>query len=233
MSVADDDKERRLGVTPRRLEGPSRRQSIYLISAKVVIVVAQEWRHVSCHSVLARLEAFLPELKRANETLDPTEASIEQEDEDMQGTDARRIEMVSTSAVAFCCSRIIERILWVRAMGAVTELTLNRSSKCEKDIIDDLLIISFPGMGLNSQTLGLGVFEAQATGSPDGEMADAQESSDEDIDEDDAGNVHGGGTANSKSGFRLPLLATVPSTSSASMKHPPISSPLITELDKQ
>lgn len=54
-----------------------------------------------CHPVLARLEAFLPELKRANETLDPTEASIEQEDEDMQGTDVRRIEMVSTSAVAF------------------------------------------------------------------------------------------------------------------------------------
>lgn len=82
------------------------------------------------------------------------------------------------------------------------------------------------------------MFEAQATpGRPDGEMgdSDAQESSDEGLDEDDdAGNVHAGGTANSKSGTRsmLPLLATTPSTSSASMKHPPVSSPLITELDK-
>lgn len=58
------------------------------------------------HIVLARLEAFLPEIKRANETLNATDASIERDehdddvvdDGDMQG-DARRIEMVS--AVAF------------------------------------------------------------------------------------------------------------------------------------
>lgn len=64
--------------------------------------------------MLARLEAFLPELKRANETLDPAQASIENqvdededsssEDESMQGhrdhcddLEQRYIEMVRTS----------------------------------------------------------------------------------------------------------------------------------------
>jgi len=52
------------GRQPQRLEGPSR--------------------------LLARLEAFLPELKRANEALDPAEASIENQinqDEDSSSED--------------------------------------------------------------------------------------------------------------------------------------------------
>jgi len=47
--------------------------------------------------VLARLEAFLPELKKANETLDASEASIEKEEEE-QGP---KIEMVSMSVDMF------------------------------------------------------------------------------------------------------------------------------------
>jgi len=56
--------EGRQYAAPQRLEGPSR--------------------------LLARLEAFLPELKRANEALDPAQASIENqvnEDEDSSSED--------------------------------------------------------------------------------------------------------------------------------------------------
>lgn len=51
--------------------------------------------------MLARLEAFLPELKKANETLDASQASIENgeeddEDEDQEGENGGpKIEMVS------------------------------------------------------------------------------------------------------------------------------------------
>lgn len=77
-------------------------------------------------TVLARLEAFLPELKRANETLDVTEASIEKEDangeeeddhhnddsEDMQGGgESPRIEMVSGCRISR--SRKLKAFDWI------------------------------------------------------------------------------------------------------------------------
>lgn len=57
--------------------------------------------------MLARLEAFLPEMKRANETLDAAEANIEQEEPEEEeegeteaGAGGPRIEMVSSAEIS-------------------------------------------------------------------------------------------------------------------------------------
>lgn len=76
--------------------------SLASISSLLSFFASAQWRK-SAHTriiVLARLEAFLPELKRANEILDTTKANIEseeadaeddsEEDEDMQGHKDRR-----------------------------------------------------------------------------------------------------------------------------------------------